>query len=268
MTQTATPPPVRYYGGKTRMLKHLLPLIPKHRTYVEAFVGGGSLYWSKEPSDFEVLNDTNRQVLDFYRAIKYDFKSLANLIDQTFHSRHQYNESKEVYNDEEATTLDMAWAVWVQANQGFAGIMNHSWGYSRDASSTLAVYNKKKRFIDAYQQRMKHTTIECRDALKVIEVFDSPNTFIYLDPPYVSSDQGHYGGYTEQDFRNLLDRCATMQGKFLLSSYPESILKEYRERYGWQTRDIEQTLAVTGKRTGPAKKKVECLTWNYDLKQV
>lgn len=112
---------------------------------------------------------------------------------------------------------------------------------------------------------MRHVTVECRDALKVIDVFDGPDTFFYLDPPYVSSDQGHYAGYTEADFRNLLDACARMRGKFLLSSYPEAVLMEYRERHGWATSDIEQTVAVTGMRTGPPKKKTECLTWNYTL---
>lgn len=158
MTPTTTPittPPIRYYGGKTNLLRHLLPLIPPHKVYVEGFVGGGSLFWSKPPSDFEVLNDTNRQVLDFYRAIKYDWRSLANLIDQTFHSRHQFNESKEVYNDEDATTLDMAWAVWTQANQGFSGKLNATFGYSRDASSPKSIATVYPGLSGTYEARYR-----------------------------------------------------------------------------------------------------------------
>lgn len=264
-TTVTLPQPIRYYGGKTKMLPHLLPLIPAHKIYVEGFVGGGSLFWAKPPSAFEVINDTNGRVLDFYRAIKYDFKSLANLIDETFHAREQFDQTRSIYDEDDATTLEMAWAIWTQANTGFSGKLGATFGYSRDASSPKSIYNKKKRFSDAYHERMKCVTVEQRDVLKVIEVFDSPDTFFYLDPPYVSSDQGHYEGYTEQDFRNLLDVCVSMKGTFLLSSYPEPILMEYRERLGWQSQDIQQALGVTGKRT-EKKLKTECLTWNYDVK--
>ncbi|MBO0947312.1 DNA adenine methylase [Fibrella forsythiae] len=264
---SSTSVPIRYYGGKQNMLKHLLPLLPEHRIYVEGFVGGGALFWTKPPSSFEVINDTNGRLLAFYKAIKYDFGSLERLIDETFHAREQFNETKAIYHDpnaDEIEVLAMAWAIWVQANQGFAGQMGNSWGYDRSGKEPSTLYNKKKRFTDAYKERMRFVTVEQRDALKVIDVFDSPHTFFYLDPPYVSAHQGHYKGYTREDFKLLLDKCATMQGKFLLSSYPEPDLLEYRARLGWNVQDHEQTLAVTSNRA-EKKKKIECLTWNYAL---
>ena len=266
--KTSLTPPIRYYGGKQNMLAHLHPMIPSHKIYVEGFVGGGALFWTKEPSDFEVINDLNDRMLAFYQAIKYDFKTLQNLIDETFHSRSQFNETKQIWTgglDDETSTLAMAWAVWTQANQGFAGKLGGTFGYDRSGQSPSTLYNKKNRFTDLYKERMRYVTVECRDALKVIDVFDTPNTFFYLDPPYVSSDCGHYSGYTREDFKQLLDKCSTMQGKFLLSSYPEPDLLEYRQQQGWNTRDIQQTLAVTGNRSTPAPKKTECLTWNYSL---
>ncbi|MBO0951066.1 DNA adenine methylase [Fibrella forsythiae] len=265
--KTSLTPPIRYYGGKQNMLAHLHPMIPSHKIYVEGFVGGGALFWTKEASDFEVINDLNGKVLSFYQAIKYDWKSLQTLIDETFHARQQFDLTKEIYHtdEDEATTLAMAWAVWTQANQGFAGKIGGTFGYDRSGQSPSTIYNKKNRFTEAYKDRMRYVTVECRDALKVIDVFDTPNTFFYLDPPYVSSDQGHYDGYTRDDFKQLLDKCSTMQGKFLLSSYPEPDLLEYRKQQGWNTRDIQQTLAVNGMRTGGPKQKTECLTWNYSL---
>ena len=32
--------PISYYGGKQTLLKHILPLIPEHALYTEAFCGG------------------------------------------------------------------------------------------------------------------------------------------------------------------------------------------------------------------------------------
>ena len=39
--------PISYYGGKQTMLPHILPLIPEHAIYTEAFFGGGAVFWAK-----------------------------------------------------------------------------------------------------------------------------------------------------------------------------------------------------------------------------
>lgn len=36
--------PITYYGGKQMMAKHILPLIPEHHIYSEAFFGGGAIF--------------------------------------------------------------------------------------------------------------------------------------------------------------------------------------------------------------------------------
>ena len=49
--------PISYYGGKQTLLKHILPLIPKHKLYTEAFCGGAAVLFAKRPADGEVIND-------------------------------------------------------------------------------------------------------------------------------------------------------------------------------------------------------------------
>jgi len=256
--------PISYYGGKQNMLSEILPKIPPHTIYGEPFFGGGAVFWGKKPSRVEVVNDINNRLITFYKVLKYDFEDLLKLADETFHSRSQHKDSGTVYlsqADEVTDPLACAWAVWVQTNMSFATRIGGTFGYDRSGSSALKLYNKKKSFIDAYQERMKRVTIESYDALKVIKTYDSVDTFFYLDPPYVSSDQGHYSGYKLEDFKALLEVCANMKGKFLLSSYPETLLTDYRISRGWKSEDHVKTLAV-GPRKEP-KKKTECLTWNY-----
>ena len=62
--------PISYYGGKQRMIKHILPLIPSHRIYVEPFFGGGSIFFAKGPSYLEVINDINDNVVNFYQVMQ------------------------------------------------------------------------------------------------------------------------------------------------------------------------------------------------------
>lgn len=256
--------PISYYGGKQQMLKHILPKIPEHVVYVEPFFGGGAVFWGKKPSEAEVVNDINHRLVNFYKVLKYDFEGFVEKADETFHSRAQHKESEVMYisqADEVTSPIACAWAVWVQTNMSFGTMIGGGFGYDRSGKCALKLFNKKVNLTQDFKDRLRKVTIECYDVLKVIKAYDSPDAFFYLDPPYVSSDQGHYAGYTLDDFRALLDACAKLKGKFLLSSYPEALLMEYRERFGWKCEDIEKNVAVTQRKV--PKKKIECLTWNY-----
>ncbi|SQA96744.1 Site-specific DNA methylase [Cedecea neteri] len=50
-------PVIPWVGGKRKLAKTLLPLFPAHTCYVEPFCGGAALFFMKERSDVEVLND-------------------------------------------------------------------------------------------------------------------------------------------------------------------------------------------------------------------
>lgn len=60
--------PISFYGGKQKLCSLILDLIPKHILYCEPFVGGGAVFFSKEPSEAEVLNDTNSELINFYKV--------------------------------------------------------------------------------------------------------------------------------------------------------------------------------------------------------
>ncbi len=107
-------------------------------------------------------------------------------------------------------------------------------------------------------------TFENADAIEVIKRFDRPDSFFYLDPPYFNSDCGHYDGYSVQDFANLLGTLAQIRGKFLLSSYPSELLKQFIKDQSWHFWTIEKKVSVNAK-SGYLKAKTECLTSNYSL---
>nr|DAS50173.1 MAG TPA: DNA adenine methylase [Caudoviricetes sp.] len=75
--------PISYYGGKQTMLPHILPLIPQHKIYTEPFFGGGAVFWAKEQTKTEIINDFNANVFNFYKVLKTDFEELRMLIEKT-----------------------------------------------------------------------------------------------------------------------------------------------------------------------------------------
>lgn len=257
--------PISYYGGKQSMLKEILPLIPEHEIYVEPFFGGGAVYWAKKPVQCEVINDVNGNVINFNEVLKHDFFNLRSKIQSTLHSRDIYKQALVIYQLPWLFDRTVrAWAFWVVTNQGFATKIG-TWGYDR-SKRAHTIANKIEAFKEELAERMKYTQIENNQAEKVIRSRDTPQTFAYLDPPYIDTDQGHYGGYTEAHFRRDLQAAADMEGKFLLSTYPSDILSEFTDKYGWHTvSHSKQLSASNGAKTEKRKRKEEVLTANYPL---
>lgn len=66
-------------------------------------------------------------------------------------------------------------------------------------------------FDQSIYTRSENAQIDNADAFKVIESHDSPDSFHYIDPPYIDSNQGHYGGYTRDDFIRLLQTLSKIK---------------------------------------------------------
>jgi DNA adenine methylase len=258
--------PISYYGGKQQMLKHILPLIPKHAIYVEPFFGGGAVYWAKEPVKCEIVNDVNMNIVNFYDVLKHSYYELRKRVESTLHSRETYKKAIIIYDCPWLFADDpiiRAWAFWVATSQGFTAKVG-TWGYDRDRQA-YTIQNKIDAFQEQLSDRLRYTQIEQNDAHKVILSRDSEETFIYADPPYVGSDCGHYGGYTDEHFKRDLDALSMIKGKFLLSSYPSDLLNEYIKKYGWFTKEIEMTLNAGNAAKTQKRTKTEVFTANYDL---
>ncbi len=118
----------------------------------------------------------------------------------------------------------------------------------------------KDYFDTKFVDRLDRVQIFCRDALSVIANTDSDSSFFFIDPPYYNADMGHYDGYTEEQFIELLELLSKVKGKFLLTTYPSDILKEYTEKFGWNT--IENKMFLSASNT-PGKMKTEVFTLNY-----
>lgn len=259
-------PPVSYYGGKQRLVSRILPMIPTHARYNEPFLGGGAVFWAKEKSAAESINDLDGRVVNFYQVVQNDFDALARRIHATCHSEMLHQRAAWVLKAPCIDPVDSAWAFWLHCNMGFSSRLLGGFAFDQHGTSARKSIRRARAFTEELQERMLGVEVFSRDALQVIDLKDAADTFHYIDPPYVSSDCGHYKGYTRGDFAALLNRLKSVEGKFLLSSYPEDDLADAVAEMGWQQIRIEQTVAVSGKRKTP-KLKTECLTYNYELPQ-
>jgi DNA adenine methylase len=258
--------PLSYYGGKQQLAKTILGLIPAHRLYCEPFLGGAAIFFAKEPSKVEIINDSNGEIVNFYEVLQRDFTALEKEVAISLHSRKQYRQAEVIYqNPEMFDRVKRAWAIWVLANSSYGCMLDGGYGYDRIGTISKKLANKRSGFTIDYAVRLQQVQIECCDALRIIRSRDVEDAFFYLDPPYVGADQGHYDGYFQEDFDNLLSLLETMQGKFLLSSFRNKSLDAFTKRNGWSKIEIKRECSMTNRFDNP-KIKTEILTANYPIK--
>ncbi|QJB34924.1 DNA adenine methylase [Chitinophaga oryzae] len=266
MTTRKIRPPLTYYGGKQTLAPWIISMIPEHVLYGEPFCGGAAVLFHKEPSRSEVINDTNGELINFYRVAKTQFARLNKLVQDTLHSRDAFRQAMVInQNPDMFDPVKRAWAIWTIAAMSFASKLDGPFGFDKTNNTTSKrIENKRIAFTEEIPQRLSRVQIECADALYVIQSRDHDQAFFYCDPPYVGSDCGHYKGYTDADYMALLQSLSRIKGKFLLSSYPSPMLDEFVRQFGWHQRKRAMLVTVNTKSRNQ-KEKTEVVTANYPL---
>ena len=256
--------PITYYGGKQGMLKHIIPLIPEHTLYNEAFAGGAALFFAKSAVKVNVINDLNGELVNFYRTIVTDYPALKLKLSESLHSRLQHEHAWYVYNHSTFfSNVERAWAVFVLSKLGFAGQLTGVFGFDKSEGRQP---KKIKNAMDLVNEDLKAllelTTIECDDALKVIKRYDCSGAFHFIDPPYVGSDMGHYKGmFNNENLLQLLHLMVDIQGKFMLTMYPNDVIKQFADANGWTVHKVERQISAA--KVGSRRKQEEWIVMNY-----
>ena len=97
---------------------------------------------------------------------------------------------------------------------------------SRKMSKGVSSWLSKIEHLPKIHARLMRVQIECNDWRKILDTYDTPNTFFYLDPPYVP-DTRRDGGYKhemiDEDHSELIERIQTLNGKVMLSGYESPV---------------------------------------------
>ena len=226
-------PLISYYGGKQRICPHVVPIIEQipHTVYCEPFFGGGAVFYARQKSmvsnrdDYrEIINDRSELLINLYRVARSNPQRFYEEIQLTPYSRAEHKRAIEICkNPSEYNDFDKAWAYYVNIQQSFSNKLNSGWGtcvFGRNLATTW--HNHCQRLPECLN-RLQDIHIECDEALSVIERWSSPQTIFYVDPPYPSTNQGHYDGYTLDDWQALCDLLDRIDSSYVLSNYSQAI---------------------------------------------
>ena len=237
------------------MVNKLLPLMPKHHTYVEVFGGAANLLLAKEPSPVEVYNDIDSGLVNFFRVLrdKNKFQKFYEQVVLMPYSREEYYECWETW-DKEEDDVQMAVKWFVVARQSFSGKFGGGWGYAvtsslRRMADPVSRYWGAIDMLPEVAERLLRVQIEHNDFRKILKAYDTENTFFYLDPPYVlETRSGSVYRYEMalEDHQELVDMLLHITGKAMLSGYDHEVYKPLEEA-GWTKLVFEARCWVTGK---------------------
>ncbi|MEJ2083668.1 MAG: DNA adenine methylase, partial [Acidobacteriota bacterium] len=207
--------PLPYIGGKNRLAKRIISLFPEHRTYVEPFVGGGQVFFHKPASAVEVLNDLDTEVVNFLRICQNHPEELVRCARHLVVSRRWYELMQKTRPE---TLTDIQRAVrffYLQKNTYGARVVRQNFKYGITHPPNFSP-ERIPEIIERTHQRLQGVQLECLPYEDVLARYDRRTTLFYLDPPYWDRKLYRFN-FTEEDFRQLVERLRRLKGHFILS---------------------------------------------------
>lgn len=267
-------PIVGYYGAKNTIADWIVSFFPDDLhdcLYLEPCFGSGVVFFKKQPSYMEVINDLDNRLYRFYRFAQNEpfklYKALRRLLffKEDFKRACRVTRGLEEAKDE----LDFCVCVWLNINMGF----NHSL-----SSTSLKVEINKNRSHPHYLrrkmidfpkafERLKGVTILNEDMVHLIRRFDRPDSFFYIDPPYPESVQHYKNRFSKEDFQKLLECLKAIKGRFVLSCYHKNWMN-FHPDWVIKQKNVKTTLNKKYLEYNPDNfKRTECLVMNYSCQK-
>lgn len=248
-------PPISRMGGKSKLRNKIIELIPEHTTYIELFFGAGWVYFGKEKSKVEVINDIDKELINLFRTIKYHAPEIERLLEYEFSGRDIFEEYKNS-TLEYLTEIHRAIRFLYLINNSFAGKGKH-FGYGVSKSPNKRIFLTE--YLKEIKERLNNTYVENLSFEKIIDKYDRKESLFFCDPPYWKT-AGYENEFTEEHHIKLRDKLSKIKGKFILTINDH---KEVREWYkDFNIEEVEVSYSVSRSTEGRGKYK-ELIITNY-----
>lgn len=229
--------PINWIGGKSKLFEVIISIMPEHKCYVEAFAGGIWTLINKPKVSVEVINDINKELVNFYQVIQNDYDEMKEKCSFMISSREIFNQYinmsyEEIYSMDK---VDRAVRFLYLNRCSHSGRMK-SYGYSNTRRSKICmVTDDFDKTIGEVHSRIKNLYVECGDYKAIIKRYDKrenvkeeQKVLFYFDPPYYQTYD--YEG-NSVDYEELKYELSNMKSNWILSvkdsEYIRSLFNEY-----------------------------------------
>jgi DNA adenine methylase len=225
------PPLIKWSGGKSDEINEFIQYIPKDsKLYIEPFIGGGSVYFYLSPKK-AVISDVHPELINFYKSIKDGY----NLDIYDFMANNPNNE--DTYYDIRSMKvndyIEDACRFYYLRKTCFRGMMRYnSSGEFNIPYGKYKTINYDNLLDPEYFDLLQNTEIYKCDYKEIFNKYNSPDNFVFLDPPYDSkfTDYG-YCKFARQQQEELANVFKTTNNKCLMIIGDTPLIRELYNGY-------------------------------------
>ena len=236
---------LKYPGAKWRISDWIISHFPEHKVYLEPFFGSGAVFFKKEPSYIETLNDIDGNIVNLFEVCRNHPEELANLISLTPFARDEFINCYAHSDD----PIEQARRTLVRFHQSF-GTSNSSKRSWRNVQTyggprCATMWNYLPDTIIECFERLKNAQIENIDAIELIGRYNDENTLIYIDPPYLQRlrKKNMYAfEFSDDKHKELLEVISKSKSKIILSGYENDLYDS--ALVDWNTDKKETTVQM------------------------
>lgn len=233
---------LKYPGSKWRLAEWIISFFPEHKVYLEPFFGSGAVFFKKEPSYIETINDIDGQVVNLFRVCREHPRKLAKLINLTPFSREEFENCYLPTKN----SIEQARRTVVRFHQSFGttNCTKKSWKNVQVSGGPrcATLWNYLPECVKECCERLKNAQIENIDAIELIRRYDTKETLIYCDPPYLPElrkrNMYKYEFSLEQH-KELLNVIKKSNAKIIISGYDNELYNI--ELKNWSSAELETT---------------------------
>jgi len=249
-------PIIPWMGGKRRLAQPILELFPAHECYVEAFCGAAAIYFTKQPSDVEVLNDINGELVNLYRVIQHHVEEFARQFKWALSSR-QVFEWEQLKDPRTLTDIQRAARFYYLQKHSFGGrVDGQNFGTATTSGPRLNLLRLEEELSQAHL-RLYGTYVENLPWADVVARYDRPHTLFYLDPPYWETE-GYGVEFGFENYLRMAELARTVKASMVISINDHPKIRETFSGLHMESLGITYTVGGGGS-GGQAK---ELLLWN------
>ncbi len=260
--------PFKWVGGKSRLRKHIIELLPSHTCYVEPFAGAAWVLFGKPPSDVEVINDIDQDLINFFRVVKHKPEELVRSFEWELVSRAEFDRLAAL-DPSNLTDIERAHRFYYIIMAGWGGELHYprfqtsitDGGHGNRLIGALETLSKRLKPI---HNRLQTVIIENLDWKKCVDRYDREGTVMYLDPPYPGNKVNYAHNMRDWDaHQEMAERLKKTDCLWILSTYDTLEMHDLFSEY--EITKISSSSGMDTKKRGKTRvKNREVLVTNFD----
>lgn len=197
-------------GGKGEKSDWIIDKIPPHDTFIEVFGGSAAITYNKPRSKYEIYNDLNDDLVQFFRVLRNHEDELIKWLQGVPYARSLYEEwVVEFYEgyrpDDPVERAGRFFTLRYMQSQGESSKVN---GFkTRAKRSPARSFDNAREQLWEIADRFRQVTIENKDYRELLEDYDDNDVDVifYADPPYVDTEHFYGEGFDHAEFIEALD---------------------------------------------------------------